>query len=101
VLRVAFPVLVGNVLAHLGGATRTVVAETTPRSEITLTATTVTTSLTAPPEPRWRVPIAPTTLLAAFGAALLAFEAWFSLRRRSAPAAGSDRGPRVLKRRAA
>jgi len=82
VLRVAFPVLVGNVLAELGGATQVVVARTVPRAEVGLVQSNPRAPLPTPGEPRWRVPVRPAMLLAGLGALLLAFEAWFSLRRR-------------------
>jgi len=82
VLRVAFPVLVGNVLAELGGATQVVTARTVPRAEAGLVESTPRAPLPTPGEPRWRVPARPAMLLALLGALLLGFEAWFSLRRR-------------------
>ena len=82
VLRVAFPVLVGNVLAHLGGASQVITAETVPRSEVTLAAADVGVALTTAPEPRWRFPTAPAVVVAAVGAFLLALEAWLTFRKR-------------------
>lgn len=87
VLRVAFPVLVGNVLAELGGATQVVIARTVPRAEVGLVASTPRAPLPTPGEPRWRIPARPAMLLALAGALLLAFEAWFSLRRRGGASA--------------
>lgn len=89
VLRVAFPVLVGNVLAHLGGGAQVVSAETSPRAETALDEPVVSAPMPAAAEPRWRVPSGPPVLLAGFGAMLLALEAWFSLRRRRVPGAVS------------
>lgn len=84
VLRVAFPVLVGNVLAELGGMTQIVTAKTAPRGEVALVETAPKEPLPLATEPRWRVPMRPALLLAIVGALFLAFEAWFSLRRRAA-----------------
>ena len=83
VLRVAFPVLVSNVLTHLGGATQIVTAKTVPRSEVMMTAPAeVVSPLPAAREPRWRVPAGPPTIIAMVGAALLALEAWLTFRKR-------------------
>lgn len=82
VLRVAFPVLVGNVLAHLAGASQVVVAKTAPRSEVMLEADHVGAPLATATEPAWRVPVSPPLLLAGLGAVLLAIEAMASSRRR-------------------
>ncbi len=82
VLRVAFPVLVSNVLTHLGGASQLVNAKTVPRSEVTFEAPDVTTPLPTAPEPRWRIPAGPSTFIAMVGAALLALEAWLTFRKR-------------------
>lgn len=82
VLRVAFPVLVGNILADLGGGSQIVSGKAIARSEITFAAPQVVTPLGAPYEPRWRVPTSPSMLLAGIGALLLALEAWLTFRRR-------------------
>lgn len=86
VLRVAFPVLVGNVLAHLSGASQVAVAEAAPAPEVTLAADPPP-AATLPPayEPRWPVALRPASLLALLAVGLLAFEAWLSLVRRRAP----------------
>ena len=89
VLRVAFPVLVGNVLAELGGASQVVTARTVPRAEVGLVEAPPRAPLPTPSEPRWRVPARPALVLALAGALLLAFEAWFSLRRRGGPDAAA------------
>jgi Aerotolerance regulator N-terminal/von Willebrand factor type A domain len=97
VLRVAFPVLVGNVLAHLGGSSQIISAKTVPRGEVSLEASptqpsfTAAESLTAGPslpsleaarEPQWRLPAGPPAMLAIVGAILLALEAWLTFRKR-------------------
>jgi hypothetical protein len=84
VLRVAFPVLVANVLAQLGGGTQVLAAKAAPRSEVALTSSVVQGDPTLAPasEPRWRVPATPAILLAVFGALLLGLEAWLSFRRK-------------------
>ncbi|MBX3222248.1 MAG: VWA domain-containing protein [Labilithrix sp.] len=82
VLRVAFPVLVGNVLGHLGGASQIVAAKTAPRAEVTFESPEVITPLRAATEPRWRFPAGPATALAFAGAFLLALEAWLTFRKR-------------------
>lgn len=80
VLRVAFPVLIGNVLAHLSGGAQTLAAQTVPRSEITFTAREVSVPLADAPEPRWRLPTSLPMVLAMVAALLLAFEAWWTFR---------------------
>jgi hypothetical protein len=82
VLRVAFPVLVGNVLAHLAGASQVVSAKTVPRAEVLLESPQIDAPLPTAGEPRWRLPVGPPTMLAAFGALLLALEAWLTFRKR-------------------
>lgn len=82
VLRVAFPVLVGNVLGHLGGAAQVVAAETAPRAEVMLDPPEVLEALPAASDPRWRLPVAPPIAVAFLGALLLALEAWLTFRRR-------------------
>jgi hypothetical protein len=82
VLRVAFPVLVANILAHLDGGAQLVSAKTSPRSEVMLAAPEVASGVPPASEPRWRVPAAPATILAAFGALLLGLEAWLTFRRK-------------------
>jgi hypothetical protein len=85
VLRVAFPVLVSNVLAHLGGAAQVVTAKTVPRAEVMLDASEPPAArLAAAPEPRWRFPASVPAVIAFAGALLLAVEAWLSLKRRYA-----------------
>ena len=82
VLRVAFPVLVSNVLAHLGGAAQVIVAKTVPRAEAMLESTEVAAPLPTAPEPRWRLPVGAPAMIAALGATLLALEAWLTFRKR-------------------
>ena len=82
VLRVAFPVLVGNVLAHLGGQSSIVMAKTAPRDEVMMLGAEVAKPLDTAATPSWRMPISPPAFLAVLGAGLLAFEAWWSFRRR-------------------
>jgi hypothetical protein len=82
VLRVAFPVLVANVLTHLAGASQIVMAKTVPRAEVMLESSLVGTPLPMAAEPRWRLPASPPVLLALLGAALLAFEACLTFGRR-------------------
>lgn len=82
VLRVAFPVLVGNVLSHLSGASTVVNAKTTPREEVMLLGSEVTKPLDTAATPRWRMPLSPAALMAVMGGLLLAFEAWWSFRNR-------------------
>jgi hypothetical protein len=82
VLRVAFPVMVANVLADLGGASQVVSAKTSPVSEVVLAASTPSVSLPIAHEPRWRVPATPAVLLALLGAVLLGLEAWLTFRRK-------------------
>jgi hypothetical protein len=84
VLRVAFPVLVANVLTHLGGSAQVIAAKTAPRAEVMLAPPETRTPLPSAPDPRWRVPFAPATAIAALGALLLGLEAWFTFRRRLA-----------------
>ena len=86
VLRVAFPVLVGNLMTQLGGASQIITAKTTPRVETTLQETSAKDALVAASSPRWRIPLSPSALIAIVGALLLAFEGWLSLRRRDAAA---------------
>jgi hypothetical protein len=73
VLRVAFPVLVANALALLGGATQVSVAETVPRSEVTLLPGAGLGAVEAPEE-ALRLPRAPSVWLALAGALLLGAE---------------------------
>jgi Aerotolerance regulator N-terminal/von Willebrand factor type A domain len=82
VLRVAFPVLVGNVLAHLGGASQVVVAKTTPQSEVRFEASEIGAAVPTAAEPRWRFPLAPPAMIAIAGAFFLALEAWLTFRKR-------------------
>lgn len=82
VLRVAFPVLVGNVLTHLGGASTVVSARTSPRDEVMLATSEITKPLETAATPKWRMPLSPPAFMAVMGALLLAFEAWWSFRRR-------------------
>lgn len=82
VLRVGFPVLVSNVLAHLGGGAQIVSAKTVPRTEVMFEATEPGAALPPAAEPRWKIPAGPSLLLAVFGAMLLALEAWLSFRKR-------------------
>jgi hypothetical protein len=84
VLRVAFPVLVGNVLADLAGTAQVASAKTAPRSEVQLVGDPVRTPLAAAPEPAWRASIAPAAFLAAIGALLLALEVWLGSKRTAA-----------------
>lgn len=81
VLKVAFPVLVSNVLAHLGGASQVVVAKTVPRSETALEVPASAAPLANAGEPPWRIPFAPVVLVAGIGALLLALEAWLTFRK--------------------
>lgn len=83
VLRVAFPVLVGNVLSHLSGASTIVAAKTAPREEVMMIRSEALRPLDAAATPRWRMPLSPPAFLAALGGLLLAFEAWWSFRRRN------------------
>jgi hypothetical protein len=82
VLHVAFPVLVGNVLTELGGASQVVTAKTVPPSEVTDSSSTAAQTLERAPEPKWRIPASPATVIALVGAMLLALEAWLTFRRR-------------------
>ena len=82
VLRVAFPVLVGNVLTHLRGSSPIVVAKTVPRAEATLESPALVTPLGTVAEPRWRLPASPPATIALVGAILLALEAWLTFRKR-------------------
>jgi hypothetical protein len=82
VLKVAFPVLVGNVLSQLGGVVQTVSANTVPRAEVMLSTTDAVTPLAGATDPRWRIPASPPVLLAGLGALLLALEAWLTFRKR-------------------
>ncbi|MBX3232904.1 MAG: BatA domain-containing protein [Labilithrix sp.] len=79
VLKVAFPVLVGNVLTQLGGATQVISAKTVPRDEVMLEGAAPAAALPDASEPRWRIPLSPPALIALLGGLLLAFEAWLSL----------------------
>lgn len=81
VLRVAFPVLVGNVLSHLGGQSSILTAKTAPRDEVMMLGATVAKPLDTASTPSWRMPISPPAFLALLGVCLLAFEAWWSFRR--------------------
>jgi hypothetical protein len=83
VLRVAFPVLVANILSELAGSSQIIAAKTAPRSEVALAAPEVG-GVPLPParEPRWRIPTAPSTFLAILGALLLGLEAWLTFRRK-------------------
>ncbi len=82
VLRVAFPVLVSNVLTHLGGASQVVTGKTVPRDEVMFATPEIATPLPTAAEPRWRIPAGPPTFIAMVGAALLALEAWLTFRKR-------------------
>jgi hypothetical protein len=82
VLRVGFPVLVSNVLAHLGGASQVVTAATVPRAEVMLETADVAAPLPSASDPRWKLPAAPAVTLATLGALLLALEAWLTFRKR-------------------
>ncbi len=82
VLRVAFPVLMSNVLQHLGGATQIASAKTVARDEVMFAAPEVAAPLPVAKEPRWRIPVGPPTLIAMVGAVLLALEAWLTFRKR-------------------
>jgi hypothetical protein len=42
----------------------------------------VVTPLPAAPEPKWRIPVGPSTFIAMVGAVLLALEAWLTFRKR-------------------
>lgn len=84
VLRVAFPVLIGNALAHLAGSAQIVSAKVAPRSEVMLEASPVEASLARVGDPSWRLPASPAAALAALAALLLGFEAWLSFRKRYA-----------------
>lgn len=80
VLRVAYPVLVANALAVLGGASHVQSARTLPRAEILLRAPAEdATELAAAAPAPLRLPASPPVLLALFAAALLALEgaAWW------------------------
>jgi hypothetical protein len=81
VLRVAFPVLVGNVLSHLSGASTVVSAKTSPRDEVMLAALDAEKPLETAASPRWRMPLSPPAFMAVMAGLLLAFEAWWSFRR--------------------
>lgn len=84
VLRVAFPVLIGNLMTQLGGATQVITAKTTPRVETRLEETDAqANALASATTPKWRIPLSPPALIAIVGALLLAFEGWLSLRRRA------------------
>jgi hypothetical protein len=83
VLRVAFPVLVANALAVLGGATDVAVAEVVPRAEVDLRADTPPdgvepVDVAVEPAPAWPLPASPPLLLVVLAAALLLAEllAW-------------------------
>ena len=97
VLRVAFPVLVSNVVAELGGGAAIASADTAPATEVALAVPDVATPLPPAAEPRWRVPLAPSALLAFVGAALLALELLITYRGRRAaapaPATSADASP--------
>jgi hypothetical protein len=87
VLRVAFPVLISNVLTHLSGASQIISAKTVPRSETMMMATNTPAeaapaALPAVREPRWKIPAAPAMFLAAIGALLLVLEIWVSFKRK-------------------
>jgi hypothetical protein len=86
VLRVAFPVLVANVLTHLAGSAQVVVAKTVPRAEVMLELTETSSPLPTAAEPRWRIPTSPAILLACVGAFLLALEAWLTFGRKAVAA---------------
>lgn len=81
VLRVAFPVMVGNVLSHLSGASTVVSAKTSPRDEVMLATSDVEKPLETAASPTWRMPLSPPAFMAVLGGLLLAFEAWWSFRR--------------------
>ncbi len=82
VLRVAFPVLVGNVLTQLGGTSQVVTAKTVPRSEVTLARSEALTTFDPAPAPKWRIPYSPALVIAMVGAFLLALEAYLTFRRK-------------------
>jgi hypothetical protein len=73
VLRVAFPVLIANSLALLGGATQVSVADSVPRSEVSLREGPDLGGDEAP-EVAWSLPRTPTIWLALLGAILLGSE---------------------------
>ncbi len=74
VLRVAFPVLIANSLALLGGATQVSVARTVPRSEVSLRAGPEL-GATEAPDLAWAlIPRTPSIWLALLGAVLLGTE---------------------------
>jgi len=75
VLRVAFPVLISNALALLGGATQVSVAQTVPRAEVELREGDRIATETAP-EMAMVVPHAPSLWLAVLAALLLGAEAF-------------------------
>jgi hypothetical protein len=83
VLKVAFPVLIGNLMSQLGGQSTVITAKTAPRDEVMLAQNDVAAALPDAAEPRWRMPAGPPAFLALIGAAFLAFEAWWSFRRRN------------------
>lgn len=76
VLRVAFPVLVSNALALLGGATQVTIADAVPRSEVQLQQGPVL-EPTGESTTRLPLPRSPSLWLALAGALLLALEAMF------------------------
>lgn len=94
VLRVAFPVLVGNVLSHLSGVSTVVAGKTAPRDEVMLTRYEVRAPLATAADPRWRIPLSPPAFMAVLGALLLAFEAWWSFRRRDQVVTSKSQSPR-------
>lgn len=78
VLRVAYPLLVANALAWLGGASEVAIAETSPRSEVALdVAETASTLATTTPPVLPPLPV----MLAILGALLLALEGYAYQRR--------------------
>jgi len=81
VLRVAFPVLVANALADLGGRASVVAAKTTPIAETQLRGGAAPRAGT--PAVLWKLAPTPAVLLALLAALLLVFEAWISRERRS------------------
>jgi hypothetical protein len=59
VLRVAFPVLVANILSELAGSSQIISAKTAPRSEVTLAVPEIGGPALPPArDPRWRIPTA-------------------------------------------
>jgi hypothetical protein len=58
-------------------------AKTSPREEVMFAGLDAEKPLDTASEPRWRMPLSPPALMAVLGGLLLAFEAWWSFRRKN------------------